>query len=138
MKKIIPAILLCLTLTGPCFAQNNIEAMRYLTVTALMQYGLKLYDRGNFDEATAVFNHVLSYDDHQAQALEYLKDMGRLPGPGVVSVPVPPVVSTADTLDTESLKKAIEDKRQEIEELRAQVARMRADLAPLQDRRGPA
>ena len=45
---------------GPSFAQNNMEAMRFLTINALMQYGQKLYDRGDFNEASAVFNHVLS------------------------------------------------------------------------------
>ena len=79
MKKIIPAFVLCLILAGPAFAQNNMEAMKFLTVNALMQYGQKLYDRGDFNEATYVFNHVLTFDAHQAQALQYLKEMGHSP-----------------------------------------------------------
>jgi len=72
-------LILCLSFTGPSFAQNNAQAMRFLTVNALMQYGQRLYDRGDFDEATAVFDHVLTYDGHQVQALQYLKEMGKGP-----------------------------------------------------------
>jgi hypothetical protein len=140
MKRIILTLALCLSAAGPSFAQNNMEAMRFLTVNALVQYGQKLYDRGDFNEACAVFNHVLTYDSHQAQALEYLKDMGHSPAPS--PVPIVPVqsiivigkadeqiVNTVDVSDTESLKRAIEAQKRVIEKLRAQVMQMRANLA---------
>jgi hypothetical protein len=80
MKKITLTFALCLALSGPCFAQNNeIEAMRFLTINELMQYGQQLYDRGDFNEASAVFNHILSFDVRQPQALQYLKKMGYSP-----------------------------------------------------------
>ncbi len=155
MKKIVLIFVLCLGLASPSFAQNNLEGMRFLTVTALMQYGQKLYDRGDFNEACAVFNRVLFYDAHQAQALQYLKDMGRASVPIPVSVThsvlqprvFQPMVSLQDNIviakseqepmiavdvnDTESLKKAIEAQRHIIEKLRAQIVQMRANLAVL-------
>jgi len=81
LMKIILTFVLIVSIRGTAFAQNNIEAMRFLEVTAMMQYGQKLYDRGDFNEACAVFDHVLLFDSHQAQALEYLREMGRLPRP---------------------------------------------------------
>jgi len=159
MKKAILTFVLCLSCAGGSFAQNNIEGMRFLTITAMVQYGQKLYERGDFNEACAVFNHVLTYDAHQAQALEYLKEMGHAPAviEGVAAPvssqspiqfqfqPVKPVVvgkdkiviadidastlTTVDVLDTGSLKKAIEAKKQVIEKLRSQITQIRADLA---------
>jgi tetratricopeptide (TPR) repeat protein len=114
MKKIILTLVLCLSVAGPSFAQNNTEAMKFLTINALMQYGQKLYERGDFNEATAVFNHVLTYDGHQVQALEYIKEMRHSP---------------VDISDTQSLKEAIEAKKQVIERLRNQIMQMRANLA---------
>ncbi len=112
MKKTIFILALCLFIAGPSFAQNNMEGMKFLTVNALMQYGQKLYDRGDFNEARAVFDRVLTYDDHQVQALQYLKDMGHLP---VVEKPI-------------GLKEAIEAEKKSIEELRGQIMRMRENL----------
>jgi len=137
MKKIIIALALCLSAAGPSFAQNNIEAMRFLTVNALMQYGQKLYDRGDFNEASAVFNHVLVYDRHQAQALQYLKDMGSRTAVNLTPVqsdlvakyPDEQIVNTVDVADTDSLKAAIEAKKRVIEKLRSQILQMRENLA---------
>jgi hypothetical protein len=142
MKKCILTLGLCLSIAGPCFAQNNIEAMRFLTVNALVQYGQKLHDRGDFNEACAVFDHVLTYDGHQAQALEYLKEMGHLPSPSLTPVVhqqviVPAVtvkdtrvfaksdVPTVDVSDTAALKEAIEAKKKKINKLRDQIMQMR-------------
>ncbi|MBF0570791.1 MAG: hypothetical protein HQL12_02855 [Candidatus Omnitrophica bacterium] len=129
MKKIIFALLLCLSAAGTSFAQNNMEAMRFLTINALMQYGQKLYDRGDFNEACSVFNHVLDYDGHQAQALQYLKDMGRLPAIRHVPILQAKAPQPVDIWDTQSLKKAIEIKKLKIEKLRTQIMQLRANIA---------
>jgi TolA-binding protein len=123
------------------------EGMRFLTINALVQYGQKLYDRGDLDEACAVFNHVLTYDGHQVQALEYLKKMGHSPilivtpivqtkvfAPAAVAGKVnlaveKPAISTVDVSDTEDLKKAIEAKKQNVEKLRAQIMQMQMNIA---------
>ena len=123
--------------------------MRSLTIYALLQYGQKLYDRGDFNEACAVFDHVLTYDVHQRQALQFLKAMGRAPAPNPGSIMQPqesmvlvplqknivagkfdvPLLNTVDISDTESMKKAIEDKKRVIEKLRVQIMQIRANLA---------
>src|ERR1039457_12956 len=108
MKKIALVLTLSLIFAVPSFAQNNMEGMRFLTVNALLQYGQKLYDRGDFNEACAVFNHVLDFDGHQPKALQYLKKMGHSPAPSITLQPV-------DVSDTQSLKDAIEAKKQIIE-----------------------
>ena len=125
--------------------------MRMITVNAMVLYGQKLYERGDFNEASAVFTHVLTYDDHQALALQYLKQMGHTP---IVAAPKPvvkaqpaapklfvPVEKTVvperadaqglavDLSDTASLKAAIEAKKLVVEKLRAQVAQMRTNIA---------
>ena len=144
-KIIMMLFLACFCAAGASFAQNNIEAMRFLTVNAMMQYGQKLYDRGDFNEASAVFNHVLSYDEHQLRAVQYLKDMGQ--APVVSSTPVSQSQESlsvqtksktfitvkvqkvnenrVDLLDINSLKSAIEAKKKRIEELKVQVLQMR-------------
>ena len=146
VKNTILTFVLCVSAVGTAFAQNNMEAMRFLTVNALMQYGQKLYDRGDFNEASAVFDHVLNYDSHQPQALQYLKQMGHFPASHLSTVmapqPVVPVqniivirksadqiVNTVDVSDTASLKEAIEAKRESIEKLRSQIMQMRANIA---------
>jgi len=83
MKKSVLILVLLLMASGPVFAQNNMEIMKLLTINAMVQYGQKLYDRGDLDEASAVFNHVLTYDSHQRVALQYLKSMGRSPAPAL-------------------------------------------------------
>jgi len=154
MRKIILTLIFCLTLSGSSFAQNNIQGMRILTVNALMEYGHRLYDRGDYNEATAVFNHVLTYDNHQPQALQYLKDMGHapavvptpiasivvpeprvhgnfIPAPKIILVPkvgVPTIIGV-DISDTESLKAAIEAKKRSIEKLKSQITQMRENMA---------
>lgn len=120
MKKIALILILSLSAAGPSFAQNNTEAMKILTVNALMEYGQSLYERGDYSEATAVFNHVLAYDSHQVQALKYIKEMGHSPVPAL---------GTADGLDTKSLKEAIEAKKQSIEQLQSQITQLRASIA---------
>lgn len=122
MKKIIYPLISCLLIAGPAFAQNNMEAMKFLTINALVQYGQKLYDRGDYNEAGAVFNHVLTFDDHQAQALEFLKQMGQAPVSGAV-----------DISDTKSLKEAIEAKKRSIKILQSQIMQMRANIASQSD-----
>ena len=124
MKKIILVLILSLFVARPCFAQNNLEAMRFLTINSLMQYGQKLYERGDFDEACAVFNRVLAYDRHQAQALNYIKEMGRLTPPSSSQIALPVV----DVADTQSLREAIEAKKQVIEQLRSQITQLRENL----------
>ena len=136
MKKVTVTLILCLLVAGSSFAQNNTQAMRFLTVNALVQYGQKLYDRGDYHEASAVFNHVLTFDGHQAQALKYLKNMQ--PQASKPFVPVPniivvrklenQIVDKVDISDTDSLKKAIEAKKQVIAQLRAQIIQMRANI----------
>jgi len=113
-KKIFAICLSLILLSGNAFAQSNTEAMRFLMVNAMMQYGQKLYERGDFDEATAVFNHVLVYDHRQPQAISYLKQMGQGP---------------TDTHDIDSLRHAIEAKKRNIEKLKEQIRQMRANLA---------
>jgi len=114
MKKIILTLMFCFFASLPVFAQNNIHAMNFLMVNSLMEYGQTLYDRGNLNEACAVFNHVLIYDPHQAQALHYLKEMGHAP---------------LDADDTTSLKEAIAAKKQIIAKLQDQITEMRASIA---------
>ena len=55
MKKLILTFIFCIT-AGASFAQNNMQAMKFLTIDALMEYGQKLYDRGDYNEACAVFS----------------------------------------------------------------------------------
>lgn len=123
--------------------------MKFLTINALIQYGQKLYDRGDFDGASDVFNHVLTYDAHQPQALQYLKEMGH----SLVSIPSPilqlkasqplvavkdniavekfdaPALKMVDISDTEALKEAIEAKKHIVEKLRAQIIQMKTNIA---------
>jgi hypothetical protein len=124
MKKIVLILILCFSTAGLSFAQNNTEGMKALTINALMEYGQSLYDRGDYNEATAVFNHVLTFDSHQAQALEYIKEMGSK----VVEKSDAPALEIMDGPDTESLKQAIEAKKQSIEKLRAQITQLRANI----------
>lgn len=113
MKKLILTLIFCTITAGAAFAQNNMQAMRFLTIDALMDYGQKLYDRGDYNEASAVFKHILAYDSHQPQALAYIKKIG----------------NKADISDTRALKRAIEAETQTIKTLQDQIMRMRADIA---------
>ena len=135
LSKIILVFMLCSLLGIPAFAQNNVEGMRLLTVYSMMRYGTTLYERGDFYEASNVFNHVLSVDSHQTLALKYLKEMGYAPMPGFAPIPVRPVVEkfdpepvAVDFSNNDSLKKAIEAKNQAIQQLRSQIARLRSQL----------
>lgn len=140
MKKVFLTVVLCLFTMGPAFAQSNAQAMRFLMVSSMMEYGQRLYDRGDYNGASSVFNHVLAYDAHQPQALEYLKDMGRgsqKPGAAlrvskntiVIRKSPEQIVNMVDVSDTQSVKRAIEAKKQIIEKLRIQIKQMRASLA---------
>ena len=138
MKIIILSLILFLSIPAVSFAQNNMEAMRWLTVNALTQYGQRLYDRGDYNEASAVFNHVLTYDDHQSQALEYLKKMGNAPVlnpspsilPRVEKFNIPRIKMIGIT-DNASLQQAIEIKKQELKKLQNQIMWMKANIASL-------
>lgn len=127
IKNFVMTVVLCLSVTVPSFAQDNVQAMRLLTVNALMQYGQKLYDRGDFNEAGAVFKHVLAYDGHQPQALQYLNNMGY--APPAVEKPTIQLVDGIDISDTQSLKKAIEHEKETIQQLQGQIIQMRANSA---------
>jgi len=132
MKKLILTLIFCTIAAGASFAQNNMQAMKFLTVNALMEYGQKLYDRGDYNEACAVFKHVLAYDSQQPQALAYLKKIGRFSAVSVSpalpqEVSEPPV--KVDVADTKTLKMAIEAEKQTIKTLQDQIMRMRADIA---------
>jgi len=132
MKKTLLTLIFCLSVVGVSFAQNNMEGMKLLTINAMLQYGQKLYDRGDFGNAYAVFNHVLTYDAHQPKALKYLKEMGfnqEQESAPVLVIPQNQVVKPVDVGDSESLKQAIDAKKQSIEKLRVQIMQMRADLA---------
>jgi len=109
MKKYVLIALITLSLSGPSFAMTNAEGMKILTINALMNYGQKLYDRGDYSEASAVFNHVLVYDSHQPEALKYLKSMGYFP----------------DVNDAQSLQKAIGLQQHIIEKLQGQIIQLR-------------
>lgn len=136
MKKFILAFIFCTIAAGAAFAQNNMQAMTFLTVTSLLDYGQKLYDRGDYNEACAVFRHVLAYDSHQPQALQYLKKMGyaytvrvrpALPPQGSESM-----VERQDAVDISdegALKSAIEAEKQTIKTLQDQIMRMRESIA---------
>ena len=134
MKKILLTLVFCIAAVGTSFAQNNVQAMRFLTINALMEYGQKLYDRGNYNEASAVFKHVLAYDGKQPQALKYLKkmeDSSRASVPPALSLQVSPIAlppTSIDISDTKELKKAIEAEKQVIKVLQDQIMRMRSDL----------
>jgi hypothetical protein len=123
MKKIAFILIFCTISSAACFAQNNAQAMKLITINTLMQYGEKLYERGDYNEASAVFNHVLTYDGQQAQALKYLKEMGRLPASYILG--------KVDAADTNDLQAAIEAKRQSIEKLQFQIMQLRANIATL-------
>ena len=108
-------------------------------INALVQYGEKLYERGDFDEASAVFNHVLIYDHHQPQALEYLKDMGHaqqvfhpfVPKQNIIMINRSDkhIINMVDVSNTQSLEGAIEAKKRVIEQLQTQITQMRANIA---------
>ena len=104
--------------------------MRFLTINALMEYGEKLYDRGDYDEASHVFNRILTFDSHQKKALGYLKEMGHEPSSTQKKTfkENDAMLQTADILDTKILKQAIEAKKKSIEKLKAQIMQMRANL----------
>ena len=149
IKRFVLTFILCLFAAAPCFAQNNIQAMRFLTINALMEYGQRLYDRGDFNEATAVFNHVLTYDSHDPRALQYLKDMGHpalphispviksqasrhiVPAQDIIVVKKSneQIINKINVLDTENLKQAIAVKKDIIEKLKDQIAQMKASIA---------
>jgi len=149
IKKIILVLIIFMSIAGSSFAQNNAQAMRFLTVTALMRYGQNLYERGDYDGASAVFTHVLSYDKNQAKVLQFLKEMGH--SPVAVFIPVPTlapipkiiwhtenkivmkktdveIIKKVDVEDTESLREAIAAKKQIIEKLQAEIFKMKANL----------
>ena len=121
LKTAIFILFFCLLAVRPVYAQSNAQMMHEIMLNAMTQYGQKLYDRGDFDEATAVFNHVLSYDNHEPHALEYLKDMGRLP--------VPETLGPADILNDSYLKAAIAAKKASIEKLKSDIKQLRANIA---------
>jgi hypothetical protein len=149
MKKTLLIFALCLFAAGSSFAQNNMQDRTLLTVNALMQYGQRLYDRGDYGEATAVFNHVLIYDAHQAQAWGYLKKMEHSPRASISPslkaqefVPFVPVENVLEKEDSEipplkavdvsneqSLEEAIKAQRLIIEKLKGQVEKLRANIA---------
>ena len=112
---------------SPCFAMSNIEGMRILTINALLQYGQKLYERGDRYGATAVFHHILTVDAHQPKALRFLKEMGNLT-PTAPSGPKTDI-KTIYQMDTVSLKEAIEAKKQAIEDLKAQIGELRFHIS---------
>ena len=123
MKKVILTLIFCTIAAGASFAQNNMQAMRFLTIDALMDYGQKLYERGDYNEAGAVFKHVLAYDSNQPQALQYLKKIGKL------SQPTLRQQDTVDVSDTKALQRAIEAEKQAIKTLQDQIRRMRDNMA---------
>ncbi|MDE2231817.1 MAG: hypothetical protein KGJ95_07140 [Candidatus Omnitrophica bacterium] len=157
IRRIALVFILCFWGAVPSFAQtlsqNYIDGMRSLTVNTLIQYGQLLYDRGDLDGARAVFDHVLTFNSHQAQALQYLKEMGYTPHVSVVPKPKPPapeilpqvvvngpkivpvaesdkrIVDAVNVKDIVSLKKAIEAQKRIIGQLKAQVREMRDGLA---------
>jgi len=136
MKKIVLTFVICLITANPSFAQNNMEAMRFLTVNSLMEYGQRLYDRGDFNQASAVFNHVLIYDSHQAQALQYLKKMGAtavspnpIPNNMVLTKSDEQIVDSVNISDAQSLKQAIEAKKRIIQKLQNDIVHMRENIA---------
>ncbi|MBF0505040.1 MAG: hypothetical protein HQL14_08065 [Candidatus Omnitrophica bacterium] len=138
MKKIILTFVFCMAGMGASFAQNNIQAMRFLTVNALMEYGQKLYDRGDYNGACAVFKHVLAYDGSQPQALRYLKDMKRSVSSSASHALKPQVSDTnieiqkkINISDKQELKNAIEAEKQLIKTLQDQITRMRSDIDSL-------
>ena len=121
MKRAILTLILCVLAAGASFAQEDadMQASKSLTINAMVQYGQELYNRGDYNQARAVFNHVLTYDNHQAQALEYIKEIGQASAQSLKMV----------VGDMESLKEAIEAKKKTIEKLRIQIMQMRANLA---------
>jgi hypothetical protein len=132
MKKIILIFCFCLATAGTSFAQSHVEMMRFLTITTLLQYGHQLYERGDYRQAGAVYEHVLTYDNHQPQALEYLKDMGfpaPEPDPVIEEKQAVQALGAVNINDTESLKKAIEAEKRVVGTLQSQVTTMRAKMA---------
>ena len=123
MKKLILTLTFCAIAAGAAFAQNNMQAMRFLAVDALMDYGQKLYDRGDYNEAGAVFKHVLEYDSNQPQALQYLKKIGQLPKPTVQVQ-----ANKVDISDAKALKSAIEAEKQNIKTLQDQIMKMKDNM----------
>jgi len=132
MKKTLLTSSFCLILAGAAFAQDGGLSMKSLTINALMQYGQKLYDRGDLNGARDVFNHVLVYDHYQPQALKYIKEIDQ-PAQNNVTVKESDYKSRKmlDLNDAESLKEAIAAKKQAIENLHAQIMQMRANIAAL-------
>jgi len=106
--------------------------MKSLTINALMQYGQKLYDRRDFEGARAVFNHILVYDHHQPQALNYIREMDHpVQNTVVVKKSDAQTMGIPDLNDAKSLREAIEAKRQSINKLHLQIMQMRANMAAL-------
>ncbi len=120
MKKAILTVMVFLVIAGPSYAFNNLQAMRFLMVSALMRYGQTLYDRGDYDEASAVFTHVLDYDSHQPKALNYLKEMH----------PEDYALTDSSNLpDTSILEKTIAAKKMTIQKLEIKIKQMQANIA---------
>jgi len=124
-KRVVLVFILLMAAAGTAFAQNNAQAMRLLTVNALMEYGRTLYNRGDYSEAQGVFKHVLAFDGHQQQALQYLKDMKKPSVRSEVFVAKP----QAPQMTSQDLKKAIEDEKQIIWQLQDQITRMKDSIA---------
>jgi tetratricopeptide (TPR) repeat protein len=125
VKRMVLILILLMTAAGTVFAQNNAQAMKLLTVDALMEYGRTLYNRGDYSEAQGVFKHVLAFDGHQQQALQYLKDMEKPAVRSETFVAKPKAVG----MSAPDLKKAIADEKQIIWQLQDQITRMKDSMA---------
>ena len=138
-KRFILILVFMLMGVGSVFAQNNAQGMKLLTINSLMIYGQMLYDRGDLKGASDVFNHVLTFDHHQLKAISFLRSMGENPivpidpPQPVASSPmveiikrVVPVAKPVVQMDTDSLEKAIEDKKAAIEHLHQEIDKLKA------------
>ena len=137
LLKTFLIVVVCLTLPKNGFAMSNAEGMRLLSVYAMMHYGVSLYERGDYYEASNVFNHVLSLDAHQAEALKLLRQMGYAPLPAFAPIPSHPALpvfveapqaARVDFSDNDSLRKAIAAKQEAVERLKNQINQLRAQV----------
>lgn len=76
MKKIITTLVLGVILglfTNGAQAQEDKKSMKSLMVDSLSEYGRQLYNRGNYAEAANVYARILTVDQDNEKAMNYLK-----------------------------------------------------------------
>lgn len=132
MKNIILAIILGFVTFSSVNAQTAPTPLKGLVIDALVEYGIRLYERNDKNQAKAVFMKALSYDQNQQTALKYLNLIDpkqvRVFAP-VKQVKVPaacPMPKQAESLSIEELRKRIAQKEQSITALKSELEQVKS------------